>query len=89
LAQPYRQSFTVQLKDGLLNPITGETSLYLNLDNERENLLAIGFNSDVVLRDVLIGSNDPFYKEYQSNYYYHGAGYFNTSGNLTASETWD
>ena len=89
IAKPYRQSFRIQLHDGLLNPITGENTLYITSENEENNTLALGFISQSTASSSELGSSDPFYIGVKSSYNYHGSATFNQSGSLKASEKWD
>lgn len=86
---PYRQSFTVALHDGLVNPITGQTSLVLSFDREQNKEIALGLVTPTKLIDDTKGSNDPFYTNSSSSYIYSGKQAFGTGGTLEYTEKWD
>lgn len=89
LKEPYRQEFNIALQDGLINPLTGGTTLTLSLANELDNKLSLGFTSSLNLDNDEKGSNNPFYVNAKSDYYYSGNKAYNISGNLILSERWD
>lgn len=89
IATPYRQQFNIQLKDGLINPITGEETLVLSFDRQKNHEIALGFASVAAMENEEKGSSDPFYTGTKSAYSYHGSACYDTSGNLYLSQQWD
>jgi hypothetical protein len=73
----------------LLNPLTGENTLYINTENDKDHKLALGFVSQTISSYSELGTTDPFYIGLKSTYSYHGTGSFTQSGSLKASEKWD
>ena len=61
----------------------------LSLANELDNKLSLGFTSSLNLDNDEKGSNNPFYVNAKSDYYYSGNKAYNISGNLILSERWD
>lgn len=86
---PYRQTFTVALYNGLVNPETGQSSLVLSFDNEQSKLLALGLVAPTKFIEDSKGSSDPFYTNSSSSYIYSGKQAFGTGGNLEYTEKWD
>lgn len=89
IKEPYRQQFNIALQDGLINPLTGGTTLSLTFNGEQENKLALGFTSTLNVDNDEKGSNNPFYTSSTSSYYYSGNNAYNISGNLVYSDRWD
>ena len=89
IAKPLQQQYTIQLFDGLVNPLTGDTSLNISRNTSEAGLLGIGLRTAAKLSNNDKGSSDPYYTMMNSSYYYFGNGYFSQSGTLEKVEKYD
>lgn len=83
-------NYTILLKDGLVNPITGQRVLHITPENSSSSQLALGFKSaSVTGLGAGFGYNDPFFINSPSQLNYIGTLGFNNTGSLTISEQYD
>lgn len=91
IANQHIPSYTIQLKDGLRNPITGENFLTITQDSSNAGELSIGLSqsSNSISNVNSIGYSDPFFINQFSNYFYNGTGYYDINGSLIRSQFYD
>ena len=89
LSKQSNPSFTIKLKDGLINPLTGRSEITLNANNSKSGMLALGFSSSEISTNTQLGNNNPFGSEVPSNYYHVGTAIFDSSGTLKGTEKYD
>lgn len=89
IAKPLQEQYTIQLFDGLINPLTGDTSLNISRTTSESGLLGIGLRTSAKLTNNDKGSADPFYTMMSSSYYYYGNAYFSQTGALEKTEKYD
>lgn len=91
VANQYIPSYTIQLKDGLRNTITGENFLTITQDASNAGELSIGMSQSMgnITTVNSIGYSDPFFINQFSNYFYNGTGYYDINGSLIRSQFYD
>jgi hypothetical protein len=87
VANQHIPSYTIQLKDGLKNTITGENFLTITQDASNAGELSIGMSQSAgsITNVNSIGYSDPFFTNKFSNYFYNGTGYYDINGSLIRS----
>lgn len=91
VANQHVPSYTIQLRDGLKNTVTGENFLTITQDASNAGELSIGMSqsSNNFTSVDTIGHSDPFDTKQFSNYYYNGTGYYDVNGSLIRSQFYD
>lgn len=82
-------SYTISLKNGLVNPITGSNFIVVSQDNSLAGQLAIGLSSTTSFGIDKIGYDNPFNVSHPSSYFYNGTGMYNSDGSLYKSQEYD
>ena len=87
VANQHVPSYTIQLRDGLKNTVTGENFLTITQDASNAGELSIGMtqSSNNFTSVDTIGHSDPFDTKKFSDYYYNGTGYYDVNGSLIRS----
>lgn len=88
IAQQYKPSYIVKLKDGLYNPITNQRQLTITTEASSRGELALGFVANEENK-INYQTSNPFNIITQSSYYYSGTAIYDASGSLTAIEKYD
>lgn len=88
IAQQYKPSYIIKLKDGLYNPITNQRQLTITTETSSRGELALGFVANEENK-INYQTSNPFNISTPSSYYYSGTAIYDASGSLTAIEKYD
>lgn len=88
IAQQYKPSYIIKLKDGLYNPITNQRQLTITTETSSRGELALGFVANEENK-INYQTSNPFNIATPSSYYYSGTAIYDASGSLTAIEKYD